>query len=423
MKGGKKIVTVLLIGLLMAVMLVPAAAAADKQVSLVFNGQEYQADLFVKNGVSYISAASLAKIPGLALEEVEEEYVPLRSFFESREGSVGWDNRDQKVIVSWREKNGDWFANDLVVESSNLLYEKNTYKMKGSATIKMSIAGTGEDEIPEVPEITSIMEGIFQQEPLAVYIKQTMALPPELSGQDMDLTEEEATLLGGEMSTEMLWTENKIYQKNPLVADQWIVQELAGMDIMGNLTEMLQTSPQQALKMMSKFGVFNVFGDDIEIDGQEYYTISNYIDSATFKKILSEFLTGFDLGGLLAGLEGTTGQDEAATADAMTEFEQVLEQLLATIEIDYYVNSFINKETLLTERMEFNMEMKYELDETISPEGAISFEMAMSGDFELYDFGEEVQMPDVSDAITQQELMEQMMNLMETPEEKEIDGN
>ena len=412
----------LLIGL-MAVMLVPAAAAADKQVSLVFNGQEYQADLFVKNGVSYISAASLAKIPGLALEEVEEEYVPLRSFFESREGNVGWDNRDQKVIVSWREKNGDWFANDLVVESSNLLYEKNTYKMKGSATIKMSIAGTGEDEIPEVPEITSIMEGIFQQEPLAVYIKQTMALPPELSGQDMDLTEEEATLLGGEMSTEMLWTENKIYQKNPLVADQWIVQELAGMDIMGNLTEMLQTSPQQALKMMSKFGVFNVFGDDIEIDGQEYYTISNYIDSATFKKILSEFLTGFDLGGLLAGLEGTTGQDEAATADAMTEFEQVLEQLLATIEIDYYVNSFINKETLLTERMEFNMEMKYELDETISPEGAISFEMAMSGDFELYDFGEEVQMPDVSDAITQQELMEQMMNLMETPEEKEIDGN
>ena len=87
------------------------------------------------------------------------------------------------------------------------------------------------------------------------------------------------------------------------------------------------------------------------------------------------------------------------------------------------MNSFINKETLLTERMEFNMEMKYELDETISPEGAISFEMAMSGDFELYDFGEEVQMPDVSDAITQQELMEQMMNLMETPEEKEIDGN
>lgn len=422
MKGGKKIVTVLLIGLLMAVMLVPAAAAADKQVSLVFNGQEYQADLFVENGVSYISAASLAKIPGLAFEEVEEEYVPLRSFFESREGSVGWDNRDQKVIVSWREKNGDWFANDLVVESSNLLHEKNTYKMKGNATIKMSIAGPDEDEIPEVPEITSIMEGIFQQEPLAVYIKQTMALPPELSGQDMDLTEELA-LLGEEMSTEMLWTENKIYQKNPLVADQWIVQDLAGMDIMGNLTEMLQTSPQQALKMMSKFGVFNVFGDDIEIDGQEYYTISNYIDSATFKKILSEFLTGFDLGGLLAGLEGTTGQGEAATADAMTEFEQVLEQLLATIEIDYYVNSFINKETLLTERMEFNMEMKYELDETISPEGAISFEMAMSGDFELYDFGEEVQMPDVSDAITQQELMEQMMNLMETPEEKEIDGN
>ena len=71
MKGGKKIVTVLLIGLLMAVMLVPAAAAADKQVSLVFNGQEYQADLFVKNGVSYICSIP-GENPGLAFEEVKK---------------------------------------------------------------------------------------------------------------------------------------------------------------------------------------------------------------------------------------------------------------------------------------------------------------------------------------------------------------
>ena len=210
---GKRIFTVLLIGLLMAVVLVPVAAAADKLVSLTFNGQEYQADLFVEDGVSYISAASLAKIPGLAFEE--EDYVPLRSFFESREGSVGWDNRNQKVIVSWREKNDDWAADDLVVESNRLLQEENTYKMKGSATIEMSVAGPDEGEIPEVPEITSIMEGVFQQEPLAMYIKQAMDLPLELSGQDMELNEEESTLPGGEMITEMLWQKTKFIKKLP----------------------------------------------------------------------------------------------------------------------------------------------------------------------------------------------------------------
>ena len=302
---GKMVVRLLLFGLLMAVVSVPAVAA-EGQASLVFNGQEYQADLYVENGMSYISATSLSNIPGLALEE--EGYVPLRSFFENRGGRVGWDNRSQKVIVSWREKNDDWSANDLVVESNRLLQEKNTYKMKGSATIKTSVAGPEADGIPEMPEITTIMEGEFQQEPLSMYIKQTMDLPPELSGQDAaDLTEEELALLGGEMSTEMVWTENKIYQKTSL-SDQWIVQDLFNTDIMENLTSMLQTTPQQSLEMMRKFGAIYVFGDDTEFDGQGYYTISNYIDSATFKKILTEFMTDFDTIGLLAGLEGTAGR-------------------------------------------------------------------------------------------------------------------
>ena len=104
-------------------------------------------------------------------------------------------------------------------------------------------------------------------------------------------------------------------------------------------------------------------------------------------------------------------------ADFMTGSTQVLEKLLTTMEIDYYVDTYINKETLLTDHMSFNMEMKFELDETISPEGAVSFEMAMTGDFELYDFGEEVQIPDVSGAITQEEFLEQMMNMMVIPEE------
>lgn len=410
---GKKVATLLVIGLLLAVVLVPAAAAEGK-ASLVFNGQEFQVDLYVENGVSYISAAFLKKIPGLALKE--EGYVPLRSFIESRGGRVGWDNVNQKVFVTWRDKNDDWSADDLIVESNKKLQEKNTYKMKGNLTIEMNIAGPEAEGIPEIPEITSIMEGVFQQEPLSMYIKQTMDLPPELSGQDADLTKEGSALLGGEMGTEMVWTENKIYQKTPL-SDQWIVQDLLAGDMMGNLTSMLQTTPQQSLEMMRKFGVLYVFGDDTEFNGQEYYTISNFVDSATFKKVLTEFINDFDLGGLLSGLQGTDGQDEAEMADSMAGFEQVLEQLLNTMEINYYVDTYINKETLLTDRMNFNMEMKFEIDETISPEGAVNFEMAMTGDFELYDFGEEVQIPDVSGSITQEEFLEQMMNMMEIPEE------
>jgi hypothetical protein len=414
---GQKIFKLLLIGLLMTVVLVPAAvaAAANQQVSLVFNSQEYEADMYIENDLSYISTASLTKIPGLAFEE--EGYVPLRSFFESREGNVRWDNTDRKVIVSWREKNDDWTADELAVESNRLLQEENTYKMKGSATIEMNVTGPDADGIPEIPEMPVIMEGVFQQEPLSMYVKQTMALPLELSGEDLDLTEEEAALLpDGEMVTEMLWTENNIYQKTPL-SDQWIVQDLFDADMMENLTGMLQTTPQQSLDMMREFGIIYIFGDDLEIDGQEYYTISNYIDSATCQKALSEFLGDFDMGSLMAGLEGATEGATVQDEEEIAEFKQVLEQLLTAMEMDYYVDTYVNKETLLTDRMKFNMEIKFELDETMSPEGAVSFEMAMFGDFELDDIGEEIQLPDVSGAITQQEFMEQMMDTMEIPEE------
>ena len=59
------------------------------------------------------------------------------------------------------------------------------------------------------------------------------------------------------------------------------------------------------------------------------------------------------------------------------------------------------------------------LDETISPEGPVSVEIQMSGDSQMYGFGEDIQLPDVSGAISQQEYLEQMMKDMEIQGENE----
>lgn len=37
--------------------------------------------------------------------------------------------------------------------------------------------------------------------------------------------------------------------------------------MMGKLTNMLQTTPQQSLDMMREFGIVYVYGDDVVIDG------------------------------------------------------------------------------------------------------------------------------------------------------------
>jgi hypothetical protein len=44
-----------------------------------------------------------------------------------------------------------------------------------------------------------------------------------------------------------------------------------------------------------------------------------------------------------------------------------------------------------------------------TPEGTASVVMSMNGYFDLYDFGTELQLPDVSNAIT----LEQLMNMMQ----------
>ncbi|HHT63333.1 MAG: hypothetical protein ACOX4H_04835 [Bacillota bacterium] len=398
----------LLLMCLVILLLLMVTAHANESVSLKFNSHELQADVYVKEGVSYISAQSLMKIPGIEVEE--EGYIPLRKFFETGAGIVHWDHGKKQVIVSWREKKDGWLADELVMESSQIMQELNTYKMKGNATIKMAVYGSDQDS-PNIPEVTTCIEGVFQQQPLTMYVKQSVELP--LNVPETELSEEELALFQqGEMTTEMVWKDNAIYQKTPLL-DQWIVQDLADMGMMENLTNMVQVNPQQSLEMMRKFGIIYVFGEDVVIDGKDYYTVKNYVDSKTFKKIFEEYMGNFNLAGLIKDSQAVPEQDEEGMEASMNETQQVLEQLLATMELNYYIDTFINKETLLTEGMLFDMGMKYVVNESINPEGPLKFDMKLKGDLQLYDFGTEIHLPDVSDAITQEEYLEKLMNQME----------
>jgi hypothetical protein len=125
-----------------------------------------------------------------------------------------------------------------------------------------------------------LIEGVFQYEPMAMYMKQTMKMP--LDELELSPEELEAAGLGEEMVTEMVWFDNAIYQKNPL-SDQWVYQDLTQMEDMIDLNNLMQMTPQQSMEMMYKAGVINVFGEDVVKEGREYYTIKNYIDADSFK--------------------------------------------------------------------------------------------------------------------------------------------
>lgn len=424
----RKIGTKFLIALLIMLLAAPAAFAGE-QVKLIFNGKEYQADITLKDGTTYAPAAALKKIPGL--EVGSEPIVPIRKLFESQGGLVSWDNDNNQVIVSWREKAGDFTADELVIKYSENLKKANTYKMKGSYQVEYGLEGIQDlIEIPDIPKMETTIEGIFQYEPMAMYMKQIMNMPMDkLEELGLSPEELEAAGLGEEMVTEIVWQDNAIYQKNPGF-DQWIVQDLAKVEGMPDINELMQITPQQSMEMMNKAGVINVFGEDVEKDGKKYYTIKNYIDADSFKKLTQETLNNFDITAFIESIGAQSDMDAQEAEDFNEMFEKVFEIILNNINTEYYIDTLIDKETLLPDYMNFDLNMQIDFKQLIEAiaameeadeteelsqilERPIILELKMKGDYQLYDYGADLELPDLSNAISQEEFMQQLMEQAE----------
>ena len=123
-------------------------------------------------------------------------------------------------------------------------------------------------------------------------------------------------------------------------------------------------------------------------------------------------LEEYNLMELIASTQPLPQEEDVDMEQIMAEAEEIIKQMFANMELNYYIDSLIHKESLLTDYMTIDLDMKFELDEKIVPEGPVSLAMNMFGDFKMFDFGEEIQLPDVSDAITQQEFLQQLQDMM-----------
>lgn len=432
---SKKLGSQILIALLIMLLAAPAAFAGE-QAQLIFNGQEY-GNVSVKDGVSYISTATLAKIPGLSeVNDVEKE-IAIRSFFEGQGGKVSWDGQKRQVQVSLNGKDtedandpsAELTADELVLKYTERLEEANSYKMKGESTIKFNIAGF-EDviDIPEFPEIDVSIEGTFQYDPMAMYMKQTMKLPFSEMGLELSPEELEELAemgLGGDMVTEMVFLDNAIYQKTPM-SDQWIVQDLSELGALGDIQNLMQITPQQSLDMLKNAGIVNTLGDDVVIEGKEYYTIKNFIDSKAFKTLLEEMLGEIDLIGMITASTGQAGLETEELAQFNETFEKVFEIILNNLQIQYYIDTLVSKDLVFPEYMNMDLDLQLDIKPVIEeiakvedidtsdiPEGPMNISVKMTGDYQLSDFGTKLELPDLSKAISQEEFMKQFMEQME----------
>lgn len=399
----KQSVAICLVTAFLLVLATPVALANDN-LAVSFNSHEFNAQVYLENGVTYISTESLGKIPGIQVDE-GADYIPLRQFFENIGAQVSWDGNNRAISISYNETNDQWNAKELMLKSNEALYDFNTHKMSGNTKVQISISGL-EEEIPQLPSMDTIIEANIQYDPLKMYIKQIVDMPLE----EMGISKEEAAEIFGDdakMVTEMVWADNGIYQKMPM-QEQWIVQDMAALGGMENFTQLMQTSPQQSMEMLAKYDVFYVFGDDIQLNGNEYYTLKTKVDTETMQQIIKDMFEELELTELL-----TAGMNVPESDELQAELDQamdIINKVLESLETEYTCTMLINKDTLTTDHMDLDMKLSITIDESIVPEGPITIDINIAGDFVLYDYGTDFQLPDLSNSISQQEYFEQVMN-------------
>lgn len=376
-----------LAGLLVFSAAVPAVAAPAATVSL--NGKPLAGTVVVDGGISTVDGGLLAGIPGIGGDV--QGPIPLRAFFEDRGATVHWDVANNQVWISWREFQDGWSADALIAESGVRMQDAGSYRMVGDYVMDMSVRGGDPHATMDLSGILLTMDAGYSYDPLAIYIRQVMEMPAELLGVEN----------GGEtipVTTEMVLTADAIYQKIP-AGDVWVRVDLGELGWMNNLTQYLQSSPQQSLEMMQELGIIQMFGESESTDTEEYFVVDSYADGRMLREYLGDILTEIGITAALEELEAGSGVDAG-------EIQAVIDALIASLEMEYTYRSWISKETLFTEKMDMEMTMSFALDGSVIPEGPMEMRLGMNGSYTMMGFGDPVELPDLDGAMTQQEYME-----------------
>jgi hypothetical protein len=433
---NKRIVVVAVMILALSLAL-PVSAGTN--MGLQVNGKAIDgADLLVENGVTLISVKTLeqlseaevsltdqtlmvseqqVQLPSDVVTRGEARYVPLRFVGEALGYKVNWV--PGLINVEKEQLKDGMTAAEVLVKSNQQAENINTYAMVGSLEQQMN-AQLEEDEDLTL-DMHSEFTGSIQSEPIQVYMKQTM----EMLGEE---TEE----LEMDLATETYLDEEYMYMKMP-GEDQWLKQpHFLPMAALKEQQE-VSSDPLRAMNQMLEMGMALSFDDDISLDGQDYYVINADIDMQKLMESQQELLQQ-----IMGNMSGMMNSVAAIPEEDMELFSSILSTIIAEImenaDLDYYYTAYIEKQTFLPGMVDYNMNLKVDLDAkellaTISealgeefPEEMLEeipeklkLDIAQKGQFKLLDFGKEFVKPDVSGAISFEDYYSKNQTLQEDP--------
>lgn len=309
--------------------------------------------------------------------------VPLRFIQEIFGGKVKWDQATKTAKVQYQELRDNLPVEEMLAKSTEESKKYNSYRMTGKMNNNIEMLIDGKDPSEDVPgNMNSIIniEGYYQQTPVEIYMKQDIEM--------LDIPEEQKENMPDNMTVESYITEEAMYMNLP---EQGWVEFPMMMDPEVFKQQMNNNSdPAQVAKLMEDFGIILNFGNDINIDGIDYYVINGSMDMEKFRQGQEK---------LMKDILPSINKMETDNTEEAEKMQEDMMKVIRNMEMDYKYSIFINKETFLTDRIDLNGNVKIKMDDTIDGETKnISMKMKIKGTTWIKDYGTEFIAPDVSSA-------------------------
>ena len=419
---SRKVLITVILGLMMSLVAVMPAMASEK-LNLNVNGESAgMFDTYGENGVSMISVDAFVRLAGadldmesdtnfninengesLALVVGQKEasmngdtitmpagpvsvsdqvYVPLRFVAGTFGFDVTWDEKQRLILMDREETRDGLTPLDVVVKSGAATQDINTYSMDGNMNVVINIEADGVEVTAEPMKMDMQLKGQIQSEPMQVYMQQIITAAAETG---MPKT-----------AVETYMTVDKMYVKMP--EQGWIVQDMPFSPEFWQQQQDIQSNPIKAAQQMKEMGMFMNFGNDVTVGEQGYYVVNATLDMEKFREGMPKMMQQV--------VQGISGADGTQNPEQM----QVMQQMLESMEIEYYYTVLINKDTLITDVIKLNARIKMDVEAPLTEEAGkvgdgeqqgpeeFKLDMNMSGEIKITDPGMSFNAPDVSDA-------------------------
>jgi hypothetical protein len=311
----------------------------------------------------------------------EAAFIPLRAISSIFGFNVEWNGEQGVASLSRNETRDGMTASDLLAKSTVASQAYNTYSMQGHFNIDVITMADGETYGQAPISMDTSLTGQIQYDPMQIYIKQ--AIKP--------VSEEDVSA----MDIETYMTIEKIYIKTP--GQEWIVQDMPFSPEFWKQQQDIQSDPLKAVEQMKEMGILLNYGNDVSVNGENYYVLNATLDMEKFKQSFQKIFQ--------QAMQGMAPDENSGNSiDIQKQIQKVFEEA----KLDFKETILVNKKTLFSDIVKLDAWMEMSMENPAQAEQGqqekdngpkeIKMNIKMNGEFTISNPGDPFNAPDVSGA-------------------------